>query len=247
MQYQGGVFPTAITINNCHHSDDAEWKRNVDLCLFRFPTRRKDGSYDLNLDQFCGKIMNSLNSSGWCVAFAYASIENKLRPFVFAAAMVKAGFNLVDIIVAARPWWGGKRSDTHLALSHEYIFLFSKASSWYLDRSPIYPLLQGEKYEGASCPGNSWDIKWDLKNFNPAENYSADLAAAIMKMVCLLPGSVVLDPIMGGSSGLEAALECGHSFIGYEADPARYAKYGKIMKKVQKVVKERDEEHVRAD
>lgn len=246
MQYQGGIFPTTYTINNCHHTAD-EWKRNVDLCLFRFPTRRKDGSYELDLPAFCDKIMNSLSPKGWCVAFAYGSIENKLRPFVFAAAMVKAGFNLVDIVIASRPWWGGKRSDTHLALSHEYIFLFAKSNQWHLDRTPVYPLLTGPKYEGASCPGNSWDIKWDLKNFNPAENYSADLAAAIMKMVCLLPGSVVLDPIMGGPSGLEAALECGHSFIGYEPDVDRYAKYAKVLKKAQKIVKERDVEHGRTD
>jgi hypothetical protein len=189
--------------------------------------------------------MNSLNSNGWCVAFAYGSIENKLRPFAFAAEMVRAGFNLVDVVVASRPWWGGKRSDTHLALSYEYIFLFSKATTWYLDRSPIYPLLEGGKYEEASCPGNTWDIKWDLKTFNPAENYSATLASAIMKMVCLLPGSVVFDPVMGGSSGLESAMECGHSFIGYEPDVASYNKYAKIMKKAQKAIKERDDEHAR--
>jgi hypothetical protein len=166
---------------------------------------------------------------------------------VFAAEMVKAGFILVDIIVASRPWWGGKRSDTHLALSHEYIFLFSKSSAWYLDRSPVYPLLDGPKYEDASCPGNAWDLKWNLKTFNPAENYSADIAAAIMKMVCLLPGSVVFDPIMGGSSGLEAAIECGHSFIGYEPDLDKYTKYGKILKKANKLMKERDQEHERRE
>lgn len=242
MQFQGGIFPTTITVNNCSHSSE-EWKRNVDLCIFRFPTRRKDGSYDLDLPSFASKVMNSLNSRGWCVAFAYASIENKLRPFVFAAEMVRAGFELVDVIIAARPWWGGKRSDTHLAMSHEYIFLFSKSSTWYLDRSPIFPLLEGEKYEDSSCPGNMWN----LKSFNPAENYSADLASAIMKMVCLLPGSVVMDPIMGGSSGLEAAIECGHSFIGYEPDQDRYAKYGKILKKAQKLLKERDGEHARGE
>jgi len=247
MQYQGGIFQTAITIANAHHTSDAEWKRNVDLCMFRFPTRRKDGSYDLNLPEFCGKIMNSLNARGWCVAFAYGSIENKLRPFVLAAEMVKAGFQLVDIIIASRPWWGGKRSDTHLALSHEYIFLFSKAATWHLDRTPVYPLLEGAKYEEASCPGNSWDLKWNLKSFNPAENYSADVAAAIMKMVCLLPGSVILDPIMGGSSGLDAALECGHSFIGYEPDEEKYAKYSKIIKKAHKLIKERDGEHGRSE
>jgi len=240
MQYQGGIFQTSITINNCDHSTQ-DWKRNVDLCIFRFPTRRKDGTYDLDLSTFCPKIMNSLNSKGWCIAFAYGSIENKIRPFVFAAEMVRAGFNLVDVIVATRPWWGGKRSDTHLALSYEYIYLFSKSDTWYLDRSPIYPLLEGEKYEEASCPGNAWN----LKNFNPAENYSAELASAIMKMICLLPGSVVMDPIMGGSSGLEAALECGHSFIGFEPDNSKYLKYDKIMKKAQKMVKERDSEHAR--
>lgn len=242
MEYHGGVFPVNVSISNCAYSVE-EWKRNIDLIMFRFPTRKKDGSYELDIDNLARRCHDSLSSRGWVVAYAYASIENKLRPFVFAANMVKAGFTLVDIVVATRPWWGGKRSDTHLAMSHEYVFLFSKSDDWYLDRSSIYPLLIGEKYEDASCPGNAWDIKWNLKNFNPAENYSAELAAAIMKMVCLLPGSVILDPFMGGSSGMEAAVHCGHSFIGYETDVERYNKYAKIIKKLSKVVKERDHEH----
>lgn len=245
MEYQGGVFPVNVTIANCAYSQE-EWKRNIDLIMFRFPTRRKDGTYALDVDDLARRCHSSLTSRGWCVAYAYASIENKLRPFVFAASMVKAGFILVDIIVATRPWWGGKRSDTHLAMSHEYIFLFSKADDWYLDRTPVYPLLEGAKYDDASCPGNAWDLKWDLQTFNPAENYSAELAAAIMKMVCLLPGSVVMDPFMGGTSGLEAAVRCGHSFIGYESDEEQYHKCGKTMKKLAKLIKDRDHDHASA-
>jgi len=240
MQIQTGIFPTKIVIHNCSYNQ-VEWLRNIDLIMFRFPVRKKDGSYEINLQEFSAKINTSLNANGWAVVFAYGSIENKLRPFEFATALSLTGLNLVDIISTSRPWWGGKRSDTHLALSHEYIFLFCKGDKWYLDRNPIYSQVVGDKYEGVSCPGNSWD----LKTYNPAVNYSAELAAAIMKMVSLLPGSVVLDPFMGGSSGMEASVQCGHSFIGYETNTDRYNKYSKVLKKAQKTIEDRDDDHTR--
>ena len=99
------------------------------------------------------------------------------------------------------------------------------------------------KYEGVTCPGNAWD----LNNYNPAVNYPADLASALMRMVCLLPGSVILDPFMGGASGIEAAVECGHSFIGYESNTDRYNKYSKVLKRVQKQIDERDADHERTE
>lgn len=242
MQIQGGIFPTRVVIHNCS-SLSQEWLRNIDLIIFRFPVRKKDGSYDIDLAGFSSKIRDSLNASGWCVVFAYGSIENKLRPFEFATSLRDSGMNLVDIISINRPWWGGKRSDTHLALSHEYVFLFSKSDKWYLDRTPIYAELAGDKYDGATCPGNSWD----LKGYNPAENYSPDLACAIMKMICLLPGSVILDPFMGGKSGIEAASSCGHSFIGFEPDSDRYAKYSKVLDRVKKRIESRDNDHSKGD
>jgi len=248
MGMNAGIFPTKILIHN-FANDQEEWLRNIDMILFRFPSRKKDGTYNVNIVEFASKVYSSLNANGWCVVFAYGSIENKLRPFEFASALKDTGLQLVDIVAASRPWWGGKRSDTHLALSYEHIFLFCKSDKWYLDRASIYPLIAGEKYEGVSCPGNSWDLYnyWDLNNYNPAVNYPSDLASALMKMVCLLPGSVILDPFMGGSSGMEAAVECGHSFIGYETDIDRYNKYSKVLKKVQKQIEERDEDHERTE
>ena len=242
MQLQGGIFPTKVTVHNCTYSEQ-EWFRNIDLVMFRFPVRKKDGTFDVDLKTFSDKVFNSLNSGGWCVVFAYGPIENKLRPFEFAAALRDVGLTLVDIISINRPWWGGKRSDTHLALSYEHVFLFSKSDKWYLDRSPIYSLLSGDKYQGATCPGNSWD----LNTYNPAENYSPDLASAIMKMVGLLPGSVVLDPFMGGKAGIEAASACGHSFIGYEVDKGKYDRYSKTLEKVKERIDNRDDDHSKGD
>lgn len=242
MQIQGGIFPTKVVIHNCSYKDQ-DWLRNIDLVIFRFPVRKKDGTYEIDLVDFSTRIINSLNPNGWCVVFAYGSIENKLRPFEFAAVLKDMGLNLVDIISINRPWWGGKRSDTHLALSYEYIFLFSKSDKWYLDRNPIYPELKGEKYENATCPGNSWD----LKGYNPAENYDPSLTCAIMKMICLLPGSVILDPLMGGRAGIEAASACGHSFIGFETDKDRYIKYSKVLDKVKRQIENRDNDHSKGD
>lgn len=242
MHIQGGIFPTSVSVHNCSYKD-AEWMRNISLIMFRFPSRRKDGSYDIDLSSFAANVRDSLNPNGWVVMFSYGSIENKLRPFEAAAAFQAAGLYLVDIVIINRPWWGGKKSDTHLALSHEYVFIFSKNFKWYLDRSHIYEILSGDKYEGTSCPGNSWD----LKSYNHNEVYSVDLAMALMKMLCLLPGSVVLDPFMGGASGIEAAVNCGHSFIGFESDTEMYAKCSKVLKKVKKQIEERDNEHSRGN
>jgi hypothetical protein len=208
----------------------------VDAVMFRFPARKKDGADDISDTLLAAHIATSLNANGWCVFFAYGSIENKLRPFQFAEVLRMAGLTLVDVCAISKPWWGGKKADTHLTGSYEYVFLFTNAKRWYLDRSYVHDFVVGEKYDGVSCPGNSWE----LKHYNPAELYPQDVAAAILKMVCLLPGSVVLDPLMGGSSGVEAAIACGHSFIGYEPNIQKYNSYARVLKRLSKVIADRD-------
>lgn len=237
LSHEVGIFPTRIVLENRKIDGDA-WPRNVDAVMFRLPARKKDSPQEINDDVLAQRIHDSLNKSGWCVMFAYGSIENKLRPFDFALKMRAKGLVCVDVITLTKPWWGGKRSDTHLACSHEYVFLFTKADRWYLDRACVFPILAGDKDE-ASCPGNSWR----LANYNPAEVYPRDVAATVLKMLSLLPGSVVLDPLMGGSAGLESAVACGYSFIGYEADEKVFKKYEKVVNKLKGSIKERDEEH----
>lgn len=237
LQHESGIFPTKIVLEQRGISG-VPWPRNVDAIIFRLPARKKDSCQDIDDDVLAGQISASLHKNGWCVVFAYGSIENKLRPFDFALKMKAKGLQCVDVISITKPWWGGKRSDTHLACSHEYVFLFTKADRWYLDRACIAPILKGETEEGA-CPGNSWH----LANYNPAEVYPREVASVVLRMLSLLPGSVVMDPLMGGSAGLEAAVSCGYSFIGYEADPKVYKKYEKVIGKLKGSILERDEEH----
>lgn len=207
--------------------------------MFRFPSRKKDGTNIFDDKDFAKRTYESLNSRGWCIFYAYCSIENKLRPFEFALEMQAAGLIPVDVVIITRPWFGGKKSDTHLSLGYEYAFIFSKHDNWFLDRIPVNAVLSSDKHDLSACPGNSWF----LKDYNPAEIYASDLAAAIMKMTGLLPGSVVFDPLMGGSGGLEAAVACGHSFIGFEQDMDKYNKYPKVLKRLEKGIKIRDKEH----
>ena len=235
-----GIFPVRVTIENVKFHT-IKWPRNLDTIMFRFPARAKDGANEISDTNLAAHIVTSLNTNGWCIVFAYSSIENKLRPFEFAEVLKMAGLTLVDIAVFYKPWWGGRKSDSHLAGSHEYVFLFTNAKTWYLDRAYLHDVIQGEKYTGVSCPGNSWE----LKKFNPAELYPLDLASAILKMISLLPGSVILDPLMGGATGLEAAVYSGYSFIGYEADAKKYKSYEKVMKKLSQHIKERDTDHLR--
>jgi hypothetical protein len=238
VESENGIFPTRIVLEN-RGFDSAPWPRNVDVIMFRFPARAKDGATIISDTRLAARIVTALNTNGWCIFFAYGSIENKLRPFQFADVLKLTGLTLVDVAVFSKPWWGGKKSDTHLTGSYEYVFMFTSAKRWYLDRSYLHDVIKGEKYEGVSCPGNSWD----LARYNPAELYPQDVASSILKMICLLPGSVILDPLMGGSAGLEASVTCGYSFIGYEADLKKYNSYSKVLKKLYKLIADRDREH----
>ena len=142
--------------------------------------------------------------------------------------MADAGFNHVDNIIVERSWLPGKRSESNLVNSHDYVFFFCNGKVWTVDRLPIQEYLGTE--DTASCPGNTWKVETGSLD----ESYPIDLAKLLVSMADQLPGSTVFDPFMGAQSGLMAAIETGHSFIGFEKDGRRIKRYDKYLEKMHK-------------
>jgi hypothetical protein len=208
-------------------SSDAVWPKNTEICIARVPIRKRDG-FDINsFKLFAQKLKNHMVPNGVVFLICYAPIEARWRPFEIAKEMVDQGFTHIDNIVLKKSWYPGKRSETNLVNSHEYVLHFCNGDVWKLDRLPIREYL--DTNEDLSCPGNTWEI--DTGSLDEA--YPVDLAELLIRMTDCLPGSVIFDPYCGGTGSLRAALKLGHSFYGFEQD-------NKYMKRYEKIVKEHD-------
>jgi len=204
-------------------NSDAVWPANIEICLTRIPIRKRDGWNIEEFNKFAKKLKTSMVSNGVVFLICYAPTEAKWRPFEIAKAMVEAGFTHVDNIVIKKTWFPGKRSETNLVNSHEYVLHFCNGNVWKLDRLPIRQYLQLE--DELSCPGNTWEIETGSLD----ESYPSDLAELLIRMTNCLPGSVVFDPYGGATGALKAALKFGHSFFGFESDKKQLKKYEKII------------------
>jgi DNA modification methylase len=167
-------------------------------------------------------------SNGIVFLVCYAPTESKARPFEIAKVMSEEGFNHIDNIIIEKSWLPGKRSEMNLVNSHEYVLHFCNGDVWNLDRLPIKDYLKTP--EEQSCPGNTWKVKTGSLD----ESYPLDLAMLLIRMTDALPGSLIFDPYCGGSSGLIAALELGHSFCGFEQNTRKIKKYKQIIEKYSK-------------
>jgi hypothetical protein len=218
------LFSTTVRISNLHCLDpDAIWAHSIEICIARVPIRKRDG-YDLvALRTFADKLKNHMVPNGIVFLICYAPVEAKSRPFEVADAMVKAGFTHIDNIVIEKTWFPGKRSETNLVNSHEYVLHFCNGKVWKLDRTPIQTYLGSE--DAASCPGNTWQIRTGSLD----EAYPFDLAELLIRMTDVLPGSIVFDPFGGSTSGLKASLKLGHSYYGFETDEKRIKKCEKAV------------------
>ncbi len=157
----------------------------------------------------------------------YAPNECKARPFEIANIMTEVGFNHIDNIIVEKSWLPGKRSESNLVNSHEYVLHFCNGKVWNLDRLPIKEYLS--LGEDVSCPGNTWKV--DTGSLE--ESYPLDLAELLIKMTDALPGSIIFDPYMGTSAALKASLTYGHSFYGFEMDQRKLKRYKKIIGEYQ--------------
>ena len=209
------------------HSD-ATWAKNIEVCITRVPIRKRDGYDPEKFKQFATKLKNHVIPNGIVFLICYAPIEAKWRPFEVAKMMADAGFTHIDNIIVKKTWYPGKRSETNLVNSHEYVLHFCNGNVWKLDRLPIREYM--ETNDDTTCPGNTWEIETGSLD----ESYPVDLAELLIRMTDCLPGSLIFDPYCGGTGSLRAALKLGHSFYGFEKDSKQIKKYETIVKEYNK-------------
>lgn len=219
------LFKTNVRIANINPLDkDAVWPHNIEVCITRIPIRKRDG-YDPDvIKSLVTKLKNHMVPNGIVFFICYAPTEAKHRPFEVSKMMTDQGFNHIDNIVIEKTWFPGKRSETNLVNSHEYVLHFCNGDVWKLDRLPVRKYLKTP--ESISCPGNTWKVQTGSLD----ESYPIDLAELLIRMTDALPGSIVFDPYMGTQSSLRAAVKLGHSFYGFEQDARKMKKYDKLAK-----------------
>lgn len=205
-------------------SQDAIWPANTEICITRIPIRKRDGWDSEKFKEFVKKLKSCMVPNGIVFLICYAPMEAKARPFEVSSIMTDAGFNHIDNIVIKKTWFPGKRSETNLVNSHEYVLHFCNGDVWKLDRLPLREYLN--IHDDLSCPGNTWEIQTGSLD----ESYPIDLGELLIRMTNCLPGSVVFDPYCGGTASLRAALKLGHSFFGFETDNKQIKKYEKLVK-----------------
>ena len=203
---------------------DALWPHNIEVCICRIPVRKRDG-YSLEfMKQFADKLKSHMVKNGIVFLICYAPVEDKTRPFEIARAMIDGGFTHIDNIIVQKSWFPGKRSDTSLVNSHEFVLYFCNGNVWKLDRLPIREYLKTP--QSITCPGNTWTVETGSLD----DSYPVDLAELLIRMTDCLPGSTIFDPFMSSTAALRASLKLGHSFFGFEQDKRKLKKYKKIIK-----------------
>jgi hypothetical protein len=228
MSNESLVFDTHIKIDTLNPMDkDAVWPANIEVCVTKFPIRKRDGfSADL-LKKFVKKLKASVVPNGKVYIVCYAPSECKSRPFEVAKEMIGAGFNHIDNIVVEKTWMPGKRAENMLVNSHDYVLFFVNGDTWKIDRSPLHTYLMQE--ESSPCIGNTWLVQTGGLD----EGYSDDLAELLLRFSDLLPGSSVFDPFMNNSGIIKACLKLGHSLKGFETDNRKINQYKKLLEEYE--------------
>jgi len=219
------LFDTNIRISSVDPLDaNAIWPNNIEVTVCRVPIRKRDGYSATNFKKLAERLKANTVKNGIVFLICYAPNECKARPFEIASIMSEVGFEHIDNIILKKSWLPGKRSESNLVNSHEYVLYFCNGKVWKLDRLPIREYLKIDDEQ--SCPGNSWTIETGSLE----DSYPLDLAELLIRMTDVLPGSVVFDPYMGTSAALQSCLRLGHSFYGFETDIRKLNKYKKIIK-----------------
>jgi DNA modification methylase len=218
------LFDTNIRIHNQDPmGNDAVWPHSVEVCVCRVPVRKRDGYSEDFIKCFANRLKPCMVKNGIVFLIAYAPIECKSRPFEIAKFFSDEGFTHIDNIVIHKSWYPGKRSETTLVNSHEFVLHFCNGTVWNLDRNPILRYLKSDPE--LSCPGNTWTVTTGSLD----DSYPVDLAELLVRMTDCLPGSIIFDPFMSSTAGLRTALKLGHSFYGFEIDLRRLKRYNTIV------------------
>lgn len=222
------LFSTNVKINATDPLDPlAIWPNNIEITVCRVPIRKRDGYSKDKMKKLAARLKSATVTNGIVFLVCYAPNEDKSRPFEIAQAFQEEGFTHIDNIIIEKSWLPGKRSESNLVNSHEYVLHFCNGKVWKLDRLPIKEYLGLD--ESTSCPGNTWKVETGSLE----EAYPLDLAELLIRMTDALPGSVIFDPYMGTSASLQASLKLGHSFHGFEANQRKMKKYKKIIDEFQ--------------
>ena len=228
------LLSTNIRISNVSPLDTlAIWPANIEISIFRIPIRKRDGYSLESVQKLAKKLKTNTVKNGVVFIICYAPNEDKARPFEVAKAFADEGFTHIDNIIIEKSWLPGKRSESNLVNSHEYVFHFCNGKVWKLDRLPIQEYLKLD--ESISCSGNLWKVETGSLE----EAYPLDLAELLIRMTDVLPGSMIFDPYMGTSASLLASLKLGHTFQGFEANLSKIKKYKKIIEDHQKVISDK--------
>jgi DNA modification methylase len=220
------IFNTSVRISDMDPMhEDAIWPSGAEICITKVPIRKKDGYKYSLMEKLAKKLKSSMVKNGAVFIVCYAPSEAKSRPFEIAKAMVEAGFTHIDNIIIQRSWFPGKRSETSLVNTHEYVLWFCNGSVWNLDREPVKRYLKLS--DDITCCGNTWQVETGSLD----EAYSVDLAELLIKMTDSLPSSLIFSPYMSTSSVLKSAIKLGYSFSGFETDPRKIKQYKKILQK----------------
>ena len=223
------LFSTNIRINNLGALDDlAVWPANIEITICRIPIRKRDGYSLENVQKLAKKLKTNTVKNGVVFIICYAPNEDKARPFEIAKTFTEEGFTHIDNIIIEKSWLPGKRSESNLVNSHEYVLHFCNGKIWKLDRLPIQEYLKLS--EDTSCPGNLWKVETGSLE----EAYPLDLAELLIRMTDVLPGSMIFDPYMGTSASLQASLKLGHTFYGFETNISKMKRYKKVLEEHNK-------------
>lgn len=225
------LFSTNIRINNCDPLDQfAVWPNHIEISIFRVPIRKRDGYSKEKIEKLAARLKSTTVKNGIVFVICYAPNEDKARPFEVASIFSKEGFTHIDNIIIEKSWLPGKRSESNLVNSHEYVLHFCNGDIWKLDRLPIREYLKLD--ESISCPGNTWKVETGSLE----DSYPFDLAELLIRMTDALPGSIVFDPYMGTPASLQASMKLGHSFFGFETNQRKLKKYKSIVDEYQKEI-----------
>lgn len=223
------LFSTNIRINNLGALDTmAVWPANIEITICRIPIRKRDGYSLENVQKLAKKLKTNTVKNGVVFIICYAPNEDKARPFEIAKTFTEEGFTHIDNIIIEKSWLPGKRSESNLVNSHEYVLHFCNGKIWKLDRLPIQEYLKLN--EDTSCPGNLWKVETGSLE----EAYPLDLAELLIRMTDVLPGSMIFDPYMGTSASLLASLKLGHTFYGFEPNLSKMKRYKKVLEEHNK-------------
>ncbi len=137
-------------------------------------------------------------------------------PHDFVKICKEIGFYYKGIIIWHKSS-GIPTSDKNIVDRHEYVLVFTKAASFYVDKAVQASF--GDYKNHYINGGAFWNINRKAgsvgkKYIHPAI-YPNDLVSRIIRLASV-EGDLIVDPFLGSGTSLIASLQCNRNFVGYE-------------------------------